>query len=147
MAHLTLEESFRKFNAKKWHNQMCWSAIAENSISVITLWNHQILRDKEKRMMFYTCFEDDHVYWQGHAGNTKRKEHILNSQENHKGYFSAIEVFARDSDARPIEIRKQVPMMKLWWKITQYNPETGEFSAECDVSLLREEGELYPSFL
>ena len=49
---MTLEEAFRKFKAKKWHAQMCWSAIAENSISVITLWNHQISRDKEKRMMF-----------------------------------------------------------------------------------------------
>ena len=144
---MTLEEAFRKFKAKKWHSQMCWSAIAENSISVITLWNHQILRDKEKRIMYYTCFEDDHIYWKDHAGNSKRKIHLQHSLEKHKGYFSAIEVFAKDTDARPIEIKKQVPMVRFWWKIVEYNPETGEFSAECDASILRKKGELYPSFL
>ena len=144
---MTLEEAFRKFKAEKWHTQMCWSAIAENSISVITLWNHQIQRDQKKRMMYYSCFENDHVYWQGHAGNSKRKIHIQNSLDNHLGYFSAIEVFAKDSDAIPIEIRKQVPMLRYWWKITKYNPETGEFNAECDASLERKEKELYPLFL
>ena len=144
---MTLEEAFRKFKAKKWHSQMCWSAIADNSISVITLWNHQITRNTDKRMMFYTCYEDDHVYWQSHAGNIKRKEHILNSLKNHRGYFSAIEVYAKDSNVRPIEIRKQVPMIKYWWKVTEFNPETGEFSAECDVSLKRKERELFPTFL
>ena len=55
---------------------------------------------------------------------------VLNSME-----LSSLENFVSDlGDRRNVGI-------------TQYNPETGEFSAECDVSLLREEGELYPSFL
>jgi len=144
---MTLEEAFRKFKAKKWHSQMCWSAIADNSISVITLWNHQIIRDKETRRMFYSCFEEDSVYWLDHAGNKKRKVHIQNSLDHHQGYFSAIEVFAHDAAFRPIAIRKQVPMVNFWWKIKEFNAETGEFSAECDATIKREKNELYPCFI
>ena len=147
MKNWTLEEAFRVFGAEKWHAQMTWSAIAENSISVITLWNHLINTNLEERKLTYSCFEEEHIWWQSHAGNNQRKLHIQNAIDLHEGYFSAIRVYVVDESIKPHSIKKQIPMLDYWWRIKDFNPVTGEFTAECDASIKRGKDELLPKFL
>ena len=146
MRSWTLEEAFRAFKAEKWDHYKTWSAIAENGISVITLWNHQIKPNLKERKNYYSCF-DAGDWWHEDTSNQKRKEHLQNSLELHDGFFSAIRVYPKDKTSIPLEIERCSPMIKNWWKITEYNSETGEFKAECDTLTPRDKKELFPKFL
>ena len=75
----------------------------------------------EERRLTYSCFEEDHIWWQSHAGNTQRKLHIQNAIDLHEGYFSAIRVYVVDESIKPHSIKKQIPMLDYWWKITDFN--------------------------
>ncbi|MDC0028437.1 hypothetical protein OAJ35_02810 [Gammaproteobacteria bacterium] len=146
MRDWSLEEAFRAFKAKKWDHYKTWSSIADNGISVVTLWNHQIESNLEERKYYYSCF-DAGDWWHSDIGNQKRKEHLQNALDLHDGYFSAIRVYSRNKETIPLEIKRCSPMDKNWWKIINFDSETGEFSAECDTLLLRGKKELFPSFL
>ena len=77
----------------------------------------------------------------------KRKLHIQNALDLHEGYFSAIRVYVVDESIKPHSIKKQIPMLNYWWRIKDFNPVTGEFTAECDASIKRGKDELLPKFL
>ena len=117
---MTLEEAFRAFGARKWHHYSTWSAIAENELTVITLWDHLMSFNKEEKKEYWDCFGTE-VWWHSEIGNIKRIEHIQYSIENHNGFFRAIYVTPKDKNANPLEIDKRGarPAVKKWWKVVQ----------------------------
>jgi hypothetical protein len=146
MRNWTLEEAFRVFKAEKWDHYKTWSAIAENGVSVVTLWSHQIVANLEDRKFSYSCY-DAGDWWHNDLSNHKRKEHIQNTLTNHSGYFSAIRVYPENDLSIPLEIKRCSPMVKYWWRVKEFNSDTGEFSAECDTLVIRGKDELFPNFL
>ena len=143
---MTLEEAYRRFGAKKWHNYSTWSSIADNGLVVITLWTHLMSFNKQEKKEYWSCFGTE-GWWHKEIGNRKRIEHILYSLENHNGFFRAINVTPKNKDVNPLEIDKRGarPVEKKWWKVIEFEPMSGEFKAECDWSWSLQKGELFPN--
>ena len=130
---LNLEEAFRVFQAKKWHSQMAWSAVADNGISVITLWTDLHSFNKDTKVESWSCFNQGN-WWYDTTGNKQRIMHLHNALDNCQSFFRAIMVtpVSTDVESREIDFTKGCkPAEHKWWKIEEFNSQTGEFSAIC----------------
>ena len=125
--------AFKAFGTKQTNQRWGWAAIAEDKSTVaVTIWKDRIkLNDKKP---YYDGFDEHHEksfeLWGGEKGNNDRKKHLKYAIENLDSLVRVVLIKAVDENAYPREIGSVYPYEHMWFKITKFNEETGQFRLE-----------------
>ena len=126
------KEAFAHFGIKQTNEHWSWAGIKEDkSLVVLTIWTDQ--RNYEQGGRFTTStFNANNEIWKDHLGNKERIEIIQYCIEHLDSKFRVIWCVPADpnvfEDTR--EVDDAIPFKKKWFRITEFDQETGEFSSE-----------------
>jgi len=127
----TISEAFAAFDAKPLNPVWSWSAISRGkSHLVLTIWSdqYQINANADYLSFVWSNFGCDNHLWAHKLGNRYRIRDIKYALEHFEGKFKAIKVVA-DPDLIPERKILRCHPLPHEWKITEFNPDTGECAA------------------
>ena len=136
------KEAFAAFGITQDNEVWSWSGInldksapidsnLSSPLVVLTIWTDQKYFDKIKKIHIWSTFGKNNKKWINDNGNVKRKEHIRFCIDNLDSEFQAIfiEPINKGVYDETRKIKKMSINTKLWFRITEFDEETGECSA------------------
>ena len=130
MAPRPLSDCFSVFDARMWNTRQAWSGISEDRKTVvITLWQDKI-KILGDRLVFSTEVEGDLKVWKARLGHKWRMKHIRYALDKCGGRFRAILLFPEYKKGAKKTTKARYPQENIWWRITDFNDDTGEYTAE-----------------
>jgi len=124
----TFKDAFAEFGAKATNPRQTWSARNEaDKIVVLTMWADSF--DPAPGSAFSSFNHPSLAHWQNARGNKDRIKNLKFAQEHCGGLFRVVVVIAKDVGAMPRTALNLCPHPTKVMRITDFNPNTGEFSA------------------
>lgn len=127
------KQAFKYFDVNQKNERWSWSGIShDRKTCVLTLWVDQALFDKHSRSYKHTNFKANNSDWRNLPGNKNRIKDINYCMKNLEGKFKVIFVTAVNSNefGETRKIAHLKPMLDLWFEITKFDAETGEFESK-----------------
>ena len=127
------KQAFKYFDVNQKNERWSWSGISSDKRTcVLTLWVDQTNFDKRSRSYRHTNFNANNSDWRNLPGNKNRINDINYCVKNLGGRFRAIFVSPVNpnefGETREISHLKAMP--NLWFEITKFDEETGEFESK-----------------
>ena len=126
------KEAFAYFGIKQKNERWSWAGITDdNSLVALTIWTDQ--REYKKGGRFTTStFNANNEIWKDHLGNQERIQIIQYCIDHLDSRFRVIWCVPEDPNVfeGTREVADARPFDKKWFRIKEFNPETGEFSSE-----------------
>ena len=126
------KEAFLKFGIKQKNERWSWAGISDDkSLVVLTIWTDQREWHQETKTFSTSTFNCRNEVWRDSKGNIERIEIIQYCIDKLDGKFRVIFMTPKDENIfdGKREYIKAVPFMKAWFKIMEFNQQTGEFSS------------------
>ena len=126
------KEAFLKFGIKQKNERWSWAGISnDKSLVVLTIWTDQREWHQETKTFITSTFNCRNEVWRDSKGNIERIEIIKYCLDKLEGKFRVIFMTPKDKNVfeGTREYIKAVPYTKAWFKITDFNDQTGEFSS------------------
>ena len=134
MSEYSKKSAFAVYDTKQTNEQWSWSAISEDKKTVaVTIWQDLIKFDENKHP-FYDSFSTYHEetiplgLWRDAKGNKERIKFLRHTIENLNGLVRVVVVKASDKSSYPRSVKSVFPYQDLWFRITNLDEETGQFS-------------------
>ena len=127
------KQAFAHFGIVQKNEVWSWSGISEDEGTVaLTIWIDQCEWIKDERKYVTSTFNKNNNIWKDLPGNKERIEIIKHCIDNLEGMFRVIFITPVKKgifdETRAIKTVR--PYDKCFFKITDFNAITGEFSAE-----------------
>ena len=127
------KQAFAYFGIKQKNQTWSWSGINDDhSLVAMTIWTDQYIEIKKDKVFFWSTFNQNNDIWKDSLGNLERIKLIKICLERLNGMFRPIFVEPKNPNINN-ETRKiaktHKPDDKCWFKIVQFNENTGECSA------------------
>lgn len=125
-----IADCFSEFGATIRNVRWGWSGRSDNGdVVVLTLWDDLI--KVADGVPVFDSFRAGRVEdWSQRIGNRFRKLDIEHSLAVHGGQFRAVIQHAENPKAETRKVVDRHPDLERVWRVTDYNPDTGEFRAE-----------------
>ena len=140
------KQAFTYFNLAQRNPVWSWSAISEDlrppsyfnnliaheaKLVGITLWVDQ-MSPNDEMIWEYDNFYKNTELWENLPGNQDRKEHIQYCIDHCNSLFRTIMIIPEKKGVfdETREIKNAKPFDAAWFKILEFNPDTGEFKAK-----------------
>ena len=132
MNKMNKKEAFAFFGIKQTNERWSWAGIRDDkSLVALTIWNDQ--KDYESGGKWETSvFGMNNPIWKDSKGNKERIKIIKYCIENLDGKFRVIWMEPKERGVMD-ETREYLwanPEKKSWFKIRDFDEETGEFSSD-----------------
>ena len=129
----TKKEGFAYFGIKQTNERWSWSGVSEDGKTVaLTIWTDQKSYNKDNKSYTTSTFNCNNALWKDDQGNKGRIDHIKHCKAELNGKFRAI--FVTPKDPGVIDVKREIvgikPMGNIWFQITEFDEETGEFESK-----------------
>lgn len=99
----------------------------DGSMVALVLWQDAI-KSREGKLVYHDDSELD-AEWRTRHGHNERIRHLAHCRDKLEGRFRVVIARAVDREADPRDIASCHPQEGVWWKLDEFDEETGAFSA------------------
>lgn len=127
---MTKEQAYAFYGTRCRNSRWSWSACSDDeSVVVLTFWADQFSGPPVHPVTYDdTNWNDPAVA--GRLGNRFRKQHIQHAIDHLEREVRVVFAIANNADANPRRGTEWRPLPNLRMRIIDFNPETGEWTAE-----------------
>ena len=124
-------DAFASFGVRLRNPQWSWSGQSDDHRTVaVVLWQDGV--KGRNGQLTYADFGEPDAEWRQRLGAKARIEDLILCRDELDGRFRAVIAVAVDRDADPRQIKTCHPQPSAWWRLDEFNPVTGEFSAHVE---------------
>jgi hypothetical protein len=122
--------AFNRFGVTLHNDRWSWSGKApDGNTIVLQLWKDRL--NYKTKPISYSDFKDPLLpQWRDRPGNKERIDNLRWALSHCNGKFRVVIGVAKDTKAQPRETLEAFAQPNMLMKITDFDEETGEFSAE-----------------
>lgn len=125
-------DAFAHYGVEMENTRWSWSGVSDDGqFAVLVLWADNVRRDAEGNFI-YEDNKDLDAEWRRRPGHTARVRHLLHVRDQLAGKFNAIIARAEDRNASPRKIQSCYPHKGVVWRLTNFDPSTGAFTAQAE---------------
>ena len=127
------KKAFEEFGITQKNEVWSWAGMTDDKkLVALTIWTDQKEWDKKNKIYTTSTFNQNNEIWKDSLGNLERIEIIKHCINNLDSKFRVIFIVPKKPGI--IEERREckdaMPFHRAWFKITNFDKETGEFSSE-----------------
>jgi len=130
---MTKKDAFSYFGVTQRCERRSWSGrTPDDDLVVLTIWTDQKKFNPETKSYVTSVFNMQNEIWKDAVGNKWRVDDINHCIENHNGKFRVIWVQPENINVfdETRQCRDARPFDKLWFEITKFDSQTGEFESK-----------------
>ena len=127
------KKAFEEFGITQKNERWSWAGMTDDKeLVVLTIWTDQKKWDKKNKIFRTSTFNQNNEIWKDSLGNLERIEIIKHCINNLDSKFRVIFMVPKKPGVieETRECKNAMPYFPTWFKITQFDKETGEFSSE-----------------
>lgn len=127
------KEAFGYFGVVQKNERWSWAGLSDNKdLAVLTIWSDQKKFIKPTKTYQTSNFNQNNEIWINELGNKERIEIIQYCIDHLDCKFRAIIAVPKNPGVTNMtrDWKRGKPVDKQWFKLTKFNPLTGEFESE-----------------